>query len=183
MLTVLGILAALVVLFVAASVATREGDLLLETPRDAADLDLPGGPLQPEDLATVRFGMAVRGYRMSEVDAVLDRVQAELSSRDARVHELEAEQQQPLPELSLHAAIDPTVAPVLEPPAYDEQPVAVTAPAERPEVDKTDSSYSREEAPADDAAFALPVAPAGQDLGHPGAGAVDEPSGGGPAAV
>lgn len=134
MLTLLGILAALVVLFVAASVATRDGDVLLEAPRDAADLDLPGEPLQPEDLPAVRFGMAVRGYRMSEVDAVLDRFRSELSSRDVRIRELEGAQQ------PLYSAIDPTVAPVVEPPAYDEPP------------------SPRQEVPADDAAFSGPVA-------------------------
>ena len=89
MLTVLGVLAALGVLFVAASVATREGDVLLDAPRDRADLDLPVGPLQPEDVGAVRLGMALRGYRMSEVDDLLDRVIAELADRDARLSDLE----------------------------------------------------------------------------------------------
>ena len=89
MLTVLGVLAALGVLFVAASVATREGDVLLDAPRDRADLDLPVGPLQPEDVGAVRLGMALRGSRMSEVDDLLDRVIAELADRDARLSDLE----------------------------------------------------------------------------------------------
>ena len=35
------------------------------------------GPLGAEDLRRVRFSLAFRGYRMSEVDALLDRLAAE----------------------------------------------------------------------------------------------------------
>jgi DivIVA domain-containing protein len=88
--TVLEILAVLIVLFVAAAVATREGEVLVDAPRDAADLALPGGPVHPEDVARVRFGLTVRGYRMAEVDRVLERLAEELAVRDARVAELES---------------------------------------------------------------------------------------------
>lgn len=40
------------------------------------------GPLTSYDLATVRFTTAFRGYRMSEVDALLDRLTAELEERE-----------------------------------------------------------------------------------------------------
>ncbi len=36
------------------------------------------GPLTPQDLRRVRFSTALRGYRMSEVDALLDRLASEL---------------------------------------------------------------------------------------------------------
>ena len=36
------------------------------------------GPLTALDLRRVRFSTAFRGYRMSEVDALLDRLSAEL---------------------------------------------------------------------------------------------------------
>ncbi len=85
MLTVLEVLAVLAVLFGAAVVATREGPILREAHRDAPDLNLPTGPLQPADVGEVRFAMALRGYRMREVDAVLSRLAAELASRDARI--------------------------------------------------------------------------------------------------
>ena len=90
MLTVLALVGALAVLFVAAVVATRGGEVLREAPRDGADLDLPTGPLQAEDVAEVRLGLAVRGYRMAEVDGLLERVSADLAGRDARIRELEA---------------------------------------------------------------------------------------------
>jgi DivIVA domain-containing protein len=89
--TVLAVLGVLAVLFVAALVATRDGELLVDAPRDRADLDLPAdGPVRGDDLERVRFPMALRGYRMQEVDDLLDRVSAELRERDARIAELEA---------------------------------------------------------------------------------------------
>jgi DivIVA domain-containing protein len=42
------------------------------------------GPLMSHDLASVRFNTAFRGYRMSEVDALLDRLTAELEERESR---------------------------------------------------------------------------------------------------
>ena len=36
----------------------------------------------------VRFNLGVRGYRMAEVDDVLDRLAAEIAQRDARIAEL-----------------------------------------------------------------------------------------------
>lgn len=87
MLAVLGVLA---VLFVAALVATRDGEILVDVAPDRADLDLPAdGPVRADDLEHVRFGMALRGYRMDEVDALLDRLAAELRERDARLAALE----------------------------------------------------------------------------------------------
>jgi DivIVA domain-containing protein len=41
---------------------------------DRPDVVLPEGALGPEDLRRVRFPLAVRGYRMAEVDALLDRL-------------------------------------------------------------------------------------------------------------
>ena len=44
---------------------------------------LPAGPLAVDDLAHLRFDQALRGYRMDEVDEVIDAL-------SARVRELEA---------------------------------------------------------------------------------------------
>ena len=83
--TVLAVLGVLAVLLVAGLVATREGEVLRDAPPDRADPDLPDdGPLRAGDLERVRFGMALRGYRMAEVDALLDRLAAELRAREPR---------------------------------------------------------------------------------------------------
>jgi len=88
-LTLLVVLAVAAILFVAASVATQETDVLVDAPPDGADLELPAGRLFAEDLRAVRFGLVLRGYRMSEVDAVLERLGEELAFRDERIADLE----------------------------------------------------------------------------------------------
>jgi DivIVA domain-containing protein len=87
--TALALLGVLAVLFVAAVLATREGPVMADAPQDLPDLGLPSGPLQARDVEAVRFSMAPRGYRMSEVDEVLDRLAAELADRDRRLALLE----------------------------------------------------------------------------------------------
>jgi DivIVA domain-containing protein len=51
-------------------------------------LQLPDGRLTAEDVDRLRFSTGLRGYRMDEVDLVLDRVSAELRDRQAEVEEL-----------------------------------------------------------------------------------------------
>jgi DivIVA domain-containing protein len=87
--TALALLAVTAVLFAAAALATREEPLLSDAPPDSADLGLPDGPLAPEHVAAVRFPTTVRGYRMSEVDHVLERLAESLRERDERIAALE----------------------------------------------------------------------------------------------
>ncbi|MEU9500801.1 DivIVA domain-containing protein [Streptomyces sp. NPDC048196] len=47
-------------------------------------------PLGRADVDAVRLPVTVRGYRMDDVDGVLDRLGAELAERDSRIAELEA---------------------------------------------------------------------------------------------
>ena len=88
--TVIALVGVVLVLFAAAVLSTREGPVLADAPRDVPDLGLPPSPLQPEDVTAVRFDMALRGYRMSEVDEVLERLAADLRARDERIAALEA---------------------------------------------------------------------------------------------
>ena len=86
--TVLALLGVLAVLFLAAVVATRGGGELAAAPPDAADLALPDGPLRSSDVEALRFPLAVRGYRMAEVDAALERMADELATRDRLLADL-----------------------------------------------------------------------------------------------
>lgn len=52
---------------------------------------VPAGDLVAHDVSAVRFSLGFRGYRMSEVDEVLDRVATELSRRDAELDALRCE--------------------------------------------------------------------------------------------
>ncbi len=73
---------AVVVMGVAAVVATGRGGAMVEVHDDRPDVWVPAdGPLTAADLRRVRFTTAVRGYRMAEVDALLDRLAVELEER------------------------------------------------------------------------------------------------------
>jgi DivIVA domain-containing protein len=84
------VLVVLAVLGAIALVAAGRGDALPEPFPDHTPLGLPESGLQADDLGGLRFAVGFRGYRMDQVDLVLDRVAAELAERDARIAELEA---------------------------------------------------------------------------------------------
>jgi len=75
----------------AALVALGGGGSLPEAEHDRLSARLPQDrPLSRFDVDELRLPMALRGYRMDEVDDVLDRLGAELALRDSRIAELEA---------------------------------------------------------------------------------------------
>lgn len=69
-----------VVMGVVAVVASGRGGSMAETYDDRPDSRVQAdGPLTAADLRSVRFSTAFRGYRMSEVDSLLDRLAAEMT--------------------------------------------------------------------------------------------------------
>ena len=85
------VLAAIAVVAVVALLAVGRLGELPEAEPDRAPLALPPDrPVAREDVDGVRFAVGLRGYRMDEVDDVLDRLAAEVGARDARIDELEA---------------------------------------------------------------------------------------------
>jgi DivIVA domain-containing protein len=77
------------VVFATVGVAAGAGGTLATPAGDPPPLPERDGTLDAAALAEVRFPVVLRGYRMEAVDAVLDRVGAELAARDARIAELE----------------------------------------------------------------------------------------------
>ena len=62
-----------------AALAAGRGAPMSEAYDDRPDALVPKGrPLLAEDVRRVRFSLALRGYRMSEVDALLDRLARQL---------------------------------------------------------------------------------------------------------
>ncbi|MFD7625067.1 DivIVA domain-containing protein [Streptomyces sp. NPDC059851] len=59
-------------------------------PDRVADALPESRPVVPADIDALRLPVAPRGYRMAEVDDVLERLAAELAERDARIAELTA---------------------------------------------------------------------------------------------
>jgi len=66
-----------------AAVAAGRGTPLAPATADRPEVALPTHrTLAASDLRTVRFSLGFRGYRMDEVDALLDRLATELESRE-----------------------------------------------------------------------------------------------------
>ena len=68
-----------------ALLAAGRGTPMAEVYDNRPDLLLPEtGPIRGADLRRVRFSLAFRGYRMSEVDSLLDRLASQLESSEGR---------------------------------------------------------------------------------------------------
>ena len=80
------------VLFLLVSVVFGRGEALAAVPPDAVPVELPEQrPATADDIRLLRLPVALRGYRMYEVDWVLDRLAAELDRRDAEIARLRAQ--------------------------------------------------------------------------------------------
>lgn len=82
------VLSALVVAglaFAVVVVVTGRAEVMAEMPADATPQLASGDPIRPADVAAARFDLALRGYRMDQVDALLDRVSTELAARDEEI--------------------------------------------------------------------------------------------------
>jgi DivIVA domain-containing protein len=93
----------MVIMFVLLGIAVVAGVALLASgrwqdpglPADRNDrgvpdfVDVPLGALTADDLQELQIDPAVRGYRMDEVDAVIDRLVAEISDRDEVIRQLQ----------------------------------------------------------------------------------------------
>jgi DivIVA domain-containing protein len=67
-----------------AVVASGRGQPMAPAYDDAPDSLVPSdGPVTADDLRRIRFPLAVRGYRMAEVDALLERLAEEREALDA----------------------------------------------------------------------------------------------------
>lgn len=66
-----------------AILASGKGDTMRQVFDDRPDTAIAiGRPLTVDDLADVTFSTGLRGYRMDEVDALIDRVRADLLERE-----------------------------------------------------------------------------------------------------
>jgi len=72
--------------------ALGRGDGLAEEEPDDVIVRLPEGrPMLPSDVESMRLPLAIRGYQMSAVDEVLDRLAAELALRDTQIRQLQGQ--------------------------------------------------------------------------------------------
>ncbi len=88
--TVVFLLVGIAVVTAVALLAVGRLGELPEVEPDRAPTLLPETRLvESDDVDNVRFAVGLRGYRMDEVDDVLDRLAADIAERDARIAELE----------------------------------------------------------------------------------------------
>lgn len=81
---------AVAVLAIGAVAATgRLGGMAEEPVRDSLRRSLPAHPLGADDVTAVRLGVALRGYSMSQVDELLERLAREVGEREDRIADLE----------------------------------------------------------------------------------------------
>ncbi|HET8718123.1 MAG TPA: DivIVA domain-containing protein [Nocardioidaceae bacterium] len=101
------------VLGAVAVVAAGRGGTMAEVHDDRPDVRVQAdGPLTAQDLRRVRFSTAFRGYRMSEVDVLLDRLAAELAVPREPARAADA---QPAAEPAVDPAPEPEPEPESEP--------------------------------------------------------------------
>jgi hypothetical protein len=94
-------------LFFVAARFLPAGEQIAPPLRDEPPWELPGRALAADDVEGVRLPVALRGYRFAETDLLLDRLAAELRSRDAEI-------------ARLRSGAPPELAPAAEPPISDE---------------------------------------------------------------
>jgi DivIVA domain-containing protein len=76
------LVAVVIAVITAAAVLGRVDGSLADATTTMSHVPLPEDPLTPGDLDGLRFDTAMRGYRMSQVDAVIDRLRREIRDLD-----------------------------------------------------------------------------------------------------
>ena len=121
LLFVLGVLVVGALLFLGASMLLGRGETQPPAELDRSPVELPDDrPVTSDDIRALRISVAFRGYRMTEVDWLLDQFALVLEERDAEIAVLNAR-------LAAHPAAadaekdDDTAGPADAPPAPDEE--------------------------------------------------------------
>lgn len=87
MIVLLVVTATLLAGLAAAAVILRGRGVSIHAPVPTSTMGggLPAGPIVSDDIASVRFDVVMRGYRMDQVDDALARLRAELADRDDEI--------------------------------------------------------------------------------------------------
>ena len=104
LLYILGLVVVGGLLFVIASFAFGRGEELSALPKDTSPLELPDErPVEAADVRKLRMPVVFRGYRMTEVDWLLEELAEALDDRDHVIAQLQAERGGATPETPSHA--------------------------------------------------------------------------------
>ena len=126
---VVGVLVVGGLLFLGASVLLGRGETQPPAELDRSPVELPDDrAVTGDDVRALRISVAVRGYRMTEVDWLLDQFALTLEERDAEIARLHAALPPPgaaLPEAALPEAAPPAEQePAPDEPVEEEHPHA-----------------------------------------------------------
>ena len=89
---VVGVLVVAALLFLGASLLLGRGETRPPAETDRSPVELPDDrPVTSADVRALRITVTVRGYRMAEVDWLLDQLARTLDERDAEIAGLRAE--------------------------------------------------------------------------------------------
>jgi len=92
LLFVIGVLVVGGLLFLGASALLGRGETQPPADLDRSPVELPDDrPVTPDDLRALRISVVFRGYRMTEVDWLLDQFALILDERDAQIAALTAQ--------------------------------------------------------------------------------------------
>lgn len=98
---------------------------------------LPDTPLTEADLEGLQLDVTARGYRMSQVDGVLDRLRRELREKDEQIAVLRGDVRRAAPEPAAQQAVpEPAAEPAVAEPAAGPAAVSVDAGGGRPPADE-----------------------------------------------
>jgi len=142
-------LAVVVLLLIAVGwIAVGGGGHMSEPTPDRPDPAVPeDGLLGRGDVDKVRFSVGARGYRMDEVDDVLDRLAYEIEVRERRIAQLEGREiEEPIvvPAAVQAAQSMPQQPASPDEPAGDKEPVAAQAPQQSGEPGSDEPGRSEE---------------------------------------
>ena len=88
---VLGVLVVGALLFIGASLLLGRGETQPPADLDRSPVELPQDrPVTGDDVRALRISVAVRGYRMTEVDWLLEQFAQALDERDAEIARLQS---------------------------------------------------------------------------------------------
>lgn len=86
------------VVFLLSALVFGRGEELAPLPPGASPTRLPAQDVTSDDIRHLRFQQVLRGYKMTEVDWVLDRLATEVDELRARIAELEDGRPEAAPE-------------------------------------------------------------------------------------
>jgi len=116
---VIGVLVVGALLFLLASVLMGRGETQPPAELDRSPVELPDDrPVLGDDIRALQMSVAFRGYRMTEVDWLLDQFAQVLDERDAEITALRAQLHPPAEDMEN----DSTSTPDLGEPADEEEP-------------------------------------------------------------